>query len=314
MKIKNLVNRAKIISSKEFIKIQGINIFSIERYKQFVFEDLKVVRANFYVLNYYSLISNSQDGLDPISQEYIQFIPPTKKQEVIDQDGFVLVFTDAVFINEPDKIQLLYELEKFSKIRKINSLAIKNRKAQIHLLFQLIEQELQYPYNKIQKQMLSNYLYNILLICKELIQPTNVVLEPSFEIVKRFKNYVHQKIYKNRSIIYYASALNVSVSTLETAFKKHEYITPKAWLSNLIVADMKQKVLSNEYSTKDLALLYGFTDVSNFVKFFKKHFEVTPKQFRQQNRENESSLVMEGKQKTIKKDKNIDNFVSYRSL
>ena len=56
--------------------------------------------------------------------------------------------------------------------------------------------------------------------------------------------------------------------------------TPKRWLINLIVLEIKQKLIYNELPTKELAAGYGFSEVTKFIKFFKKHIGVTPKQFR----------------------------------
>ncbi len=289
--IKIAKNRTETTYPMHLNKIQAIWIYDICDFAQLASQYFTTFRTDFYIMYLYEsgqgMYSFELEDIS-ITARNLVFVPPNTVNQFhkpIDYKGKVMVFTDAIFMDEPARIQFLYELKHFNGIER--SLFLENRYSEIACLFQMIGNELQNPYNGTQKQILSNYLFNILLIRNKLLSPIQTSFDSDFELVKRFKKQVHKEENKNRSIKYYAMALNVSVTTLEKAFKKQELKTPKRWLINLIVLEIKQKLIYNELPTKELAAGYGFSEVTNFIKFFKKHTGVTPKQFRLNQHQNQ---------------------------
>lgn len=291
--IKNTKTRIETVFTVHLNKIQAIWVYDICDFAQLASQDFASFRTDFYMMYLYE----SGQGMYSIELEDISitaknllFISPNTVNQFhkpFDCNGKVLIFTESVFMDEPARIHFLYELKHFNSIENEHALVLQNRYNEIACLFQMIENELQNPYNGTQKQILSNYLFNILLIRNKLLNPIQTLFDSDFELVKRFKKQVHKEENKNQTIKYYATALNVSVITLEKAFKKQELKTPKRWLINLIVLEIKQKLIYNELPTKELAAEYGFSEVTNFIKFFKKHTGFTPKQFRLSQHQNQ---------------------------
>jgi AraC-like DNA-binding protein len=65
---------------------------------------------------------------------------------------------------------------------------------------------------------------------------------------------------------------------------KHDYgISPKAYLSQIKIQKAKELLLMSDLLSREVADALGFRDELYFIRFFKKHTGVTPRQFRQQS-------------------------------
>ncbi|HPD44188.1 MAG TPA: helix-turn-helix domain-containing protein, partial [Dysgonamonadaceae bacterium] len=54
-------------------------------------------------------------------------------------------------------------------------------------------------------------------------------------------------------------------------------------VANQLMIEAKRYLLHTDHSINEIAEIMYFTDSSNFVKFFKKHENVTPVQFREKH-------------------------------
>lgn len=77
-----------------------------------------------------------------------------------------------------------------------------------------------------------------------------------------------------------ASAVHVTVNTLERHFRQHIGISPHEYIRNCRLADA-QAILENGGSVTDAAMASGFSDYSHFIALFKKKHGITPKKFQQ---------------------------------
>jgi|SRR5690554_459113 len=220
-----------------------------------------------------------------IKENHILFVPPqTVHQfyEPVDYNGKVLLFEKSFFINDTVKSSFLDQTEIFNNGGSAVYLSLKNRNENIKNLFKVIEEELERSYTPTRSQILGNYLFNIFLISSELTDfinsPCNQV--NTLQLVNDFKKLVYKEKNKNRPIKHYVNSLNVNGLSLEKAFKKYEQTTPKQWLIHIITLEIKQELRYSRQSISEIAFKYGFSDVSNFTKYFKKHTGITPTEFR----------------------------------
>ncbi|HLW41086.1 MAG TPA: helix-turn-helix transcriptional regulator [Flavobacterium sp.] len=220
-----------------------------------------------------------------IKRNHILFVPPQKVHqfyEPVDYKGKALLFESSVFTDDTVTSSFLYQTTIFNNGGTVVYLSLKNRDESIKNLFKAIQEELEQPFTPTRSQILTNYLFNILLISSELIDPADNPWnqDNKLRLINDFKKLVYKEKNKNKTLKYYTSRLNVNGLSLEKAFKKHEQTTPKKWLIHIIILEIKQELRYSRQSISEIAFKYGFSDVSNFTKYFKKHTGITPTEFR----------------------------------
>ncbi|MCV2404056.1 AraC family transcriptional regulator [Marinomonas sp. C2222] len=81
---------------------------------------------------------------------------------------------------------------------------------------------------------------------------------------------------------WYADQLNMTYKTLNHICKLATELTAKQLIDSHTILEIKRLLLVGNVTTQQLAFDHGFEDVSNFVKYFKKHTHITPSQFKKQ--------------------------------
>ena len=95
-------------------------------------------------------------------------------------------------------------------------------------------------------------------------------------------NYIKQNIHDNKytKISHLASKFNMSQSAISTYFKKNTNISIHQYVTQHKMKLVEYRLRNTEYSIAEIAAHLGYTDESHLTKTFKKHFTVSPKQFR----------------------------------
>ena len=199
-----------------------------------------------------------------------------------DCEGFALIFSETFFGKTTMKSSFLHHTQLFNSIDKIVFFPVEERFEDILNLFQLIIKELGRPYSEIQEQILLNYVFSILLISEELHKYDQVALrvDNDIKILKNFKALYNKELNKRHSLKFFCDKMNLSLNTLERAFKKYENTTPKKWTNKRLVSELQMELNRMDSSISDIAFKFGFSEVTNFTKFFKGQTGITPKQFR----------------------------------
>ena len=82
------------------------------------------------------------------------------------------------------------------------------------------------------------------------------------------------------SVADYAVLLQKSPKTLSNVFSKYNAKTPLKVISERICLEAQRLLFFSNKSISEIGFELGFTDVSHFSKFFKKHYQKTPAAFR----------------------------------
>lgn len=89
----------------------------------------------------------------------------------------------------------------------------------------------------------------------------------------------HQKI-NLRSASEFASQLNIHVNHLNRALKETTLKTTSQVIAERITRESKVLLRHSSWSVADIAYSLGFTEVTHFNNFFKKHVQTSPLKFR----------------------------------
>lgn len=101
-------------------------------------------------------------------------------------------------------------------------------------------------------------------------------------LLKEFNELLSKNLNTSRSVKYYADLLAISSKKLNSITKIHWGITAKEFIEERIIHESKKILLETPDTIKQISYTLGFTEPTNFNKFFKKFTSTTPLQYREQ--------------------------------
>lgn len=203
-----------------------------------------------------------------------------------EQSGFFCVFTPSFFhhfgnlrnyeVFQPNGTPI-FELsdEQTEKIKhiyltmfeEIDSEYVHKYDALRNLVFEILHQTLKMqPAKKIEKQEI-NASHRIAILFLEL-------LERQFPIED-----TRQRIHF-RSASDFAGQLAVHVNHLSRAVKEITQKTPTQIIAERLLQEAKVLLVQTDWNVSEIAFALGFTEVTHFNNFFKKHLDINPTKFR----------------------------------
>lgn len=97
---------------------------------------------------------------------------------------------------------------------------------------------------------------------------------------EQFRTLLEQHYTQSRDAGYYAQALGLTYTKLNELCKSLVQLTAKRFIDLYVVLEVKRLLISTQKSVKEITFQIGFDDVTNFIKYFKRHTGQTPRQFR----------------------------------
>lgn len=203
-----------------------------------------------------------------------------------EQSGFFCVFTPSFFhhfgnlrnyeVFQPNGTPI-FELsdEQTEKIKhiyltmfeEIDSEYVHKYDALRNLVFEILHQTLKMqPAKKIEKQEI-NASHRIAILFLEL-------LERQFPIED-----TRQRVHF-RSASDFAGQLAVHVNHLSRAVKEITQKTPTQIIAERLLQEAKVLLVQTDWNVSEIAFALGFTEVTHFNNFFKKHLDINPTKFR----------------------------------
>jgi AraC family transcriptional regulator, transcriptional activator of pobA len=127
------------------------------------------------------------------------------------------------------------------------------------------------------------YLQTILLRLKLVFDNTTVArttAAPSNPVISKFKKLVGTNYATTTTLAAYAGELKVSVSYLNASCRRHLGQPAGEIIRDRLLLEAKRLLYAGNMQVKEVAYSLGFTDISYFNRFFKKHLGKTPQEFR----------------------------------
>ncbi len=107
---------------------------------------------------------------------------------------------------------------------------------------------------------------------------------PMDRVVQQVKNYLEEHYHEPLTVEELASLFYVSTSYLSHSFKRITGYSIKQYLQLRRLAEARALLYATNDSIAQIAVKSGFSDVNNFIAYFKRQVGVTPNQYRKQQR------------------------------
>lgn len=101
-------------------------------------------------------------------------------------------------------------------------------------------------------------------------------------IYERFCGLLNQDVRVMNQVAYYAAKLHTSPQNLSMACKKNTNLTASEVIAGYIIKEAKRLLFYTSNSISEIAYELGFSDKSNFSKYFKRYTGITPTAFKKQ--------------------------------
>jgi hypothetical protein len=190
--------------------------------------------------------------------------------------GKMILFTESFFtVSELDST-FLYTSEILNPV-SLNK-TVRPDKQLMEILLFLLNKELKQVADSFQIAIAQSYLRIILFEIER-------ILTASFPSVindlgRKFYNSVEQYFRSNRNTKFYVKLLRVNEKTLSREVKALTGKTPKIYIDSRIILEAKRLLSYSNLSVKEIGFELGFDEPTNFNKYFRKHMDMTPVQFR----------------------------------
>lgn len=200
-----------------------------------------------------------------------------------DMFAYYILFTEE-FISDHLPLNNISKLYPFLDYDGIPFIELEDNEAkEIEELFFKIDNEIKR--NEVgRKQAIQLYINLILLSASRSYKKQNLSkkVEPrkDLTLITRFKKLVSQHFLTKRNVSDYATMLAVTPNHLNKISKEQTGKTASSFIEAMLLMESKALLKHSNLAISEIAYKLEFTDPSHFNKFFKKHTNHTPLQFR----------------------------------
>ncbi len=106
-------------------------------------------------------------------------------------------------------------------------------------------------------------------------------IDHSYSLYSEFLSCVEMFYKTQHKSRWYANHLSVSEYVLTSCVRKYGKCSPLSMIIDRIVTEAKRLICQPRFQVKNVAIELGFSDSSNFVKYFKHNVGMTPYQYRE---------------------------------
>ena len=202
-----------------------------------------------------------------------------------DIDGKILLFTDTFFCKTASDSKFLRSNILFNDLFSVSQIQIQDETLPFAHLLQLMETELQNPKDLLQGDILKNLLHNFLLLAERERRKQNFVAVKhgaDLDYLILFKDLLEADYQQFRQVGYYAEKLTVTEKRLNQATSAILDKSPKQIIDERVMLEAKRLLAHTNDSVKEIGFDLGFDEPTNFIKYFRKHAQSTPVEFREQ--------------------------------
>lgn len=200
--------------------------------------------------------------------------------------GKAILFTDNFFCRTETDTKFLRSTILFNDLFSVSQVQIQKQSKLFEDLLQQMMDELQNSKDNSQADILQNLLHNFLLHSERERRQQNfteIKKGADLDYVMLFKDIIETDFKYQKQVKYYAKQIIITEKRLNQATTKILGKSPKELIDDRVLLEAKRILAHTTESVKEIAYYLGFEEPTNFIKYFKKHSELTPIEFREKN-------------------------------
>ncbi len=109
------------------------------------------------------------------------------------------------------------------------------------------------------------------------IDETCAKIPPKYKKLQPALSEVGERPYENQTVSYYAELCGMSEANFRRLFREYTGMSPIEYRNDIRLTHAKNKLQSGEYNVSETAYETGFTNLSFFIRLYKKKYGYTPK-------------------------------------
>lgn len=205
-----------------------------------------------------------------------------------DYKGILLHFNEAFLVQKESETDFFLKCNLFNNpYQQPFCIVAKETKTLLTEYILQIEREFENADEFGKEELLRAYLKSFLIQIQRIKQTCEktknnvpfVLDEKRIQLIK-FINLIDENYLKGFSVSEYARLLMISSRTLSDLTNQLLNKTPSLMIQERIILEAKRLLLHSELNVNQIGYRLGFDDPSYFVKYFKKHTNVSPSEFR----------------------------------
>jgi len=224
-----------------------------------------------------------------IKSHSIHFLTPGQVHRISREEnyhGFLLVFSREFYSLGIQDEDLLMTLPFFNNNSSEPLLNLDEEEfAELHDIIEHLRRDYKRD-SEIREDVLRSYLHIFLLKCRYFFNQkyldSNVINNPGFAKVNKFRKLVEQNFTKIHLVKEYADLLFETPAQLNKVVKSITGENASEFIIKRIVLEAKRLLIYTGLSNKEIAFKMNYDDPSYFSRLFRKKVGVSPSQFRAQ--------------------------------
>ena len=201
-----------------------------------------------------------------------------------DVKGYLLVFAEEFIISHLNRMEALRSINLFNDSLGFPKIEFKDKEDFNDFLVLIKHLELEYNIKDTFSIGITRSVLHIVITKLFRIKAKQghfVERKKYMNQFLEFQKLVEEDCFKSKKVKYYAEKMAVSTKTLNNIVNNVINGTAKSFIDERTIMQIKRLLISTDQSIKEIAYITGFSDPTNFFKYFKKFTGQSPEVFRQ---------------------------------
>ncbi|ADB40875.1 helix-turn-helix transcriptional regulator [Spirosoma linguale] len=198
-------------------------------------------------------------------------------------DGWVLLFTDAFFNQNPLDAQFLRHTILFRSLVDVPLVQLDQLETDLIPILHQLQNEYAQPDDGLHLAILKNLLHNLLMLADREHRKQGASESrkgPHLDYTLAFTELLEKQFINHQSVRQYAKQLGITERRLQQATAEAVGKTPKQLIDERLLLEAKRLLVHTNQSIKEIAFTLGFEEPTHFSRLFRHHLAQTPAQFR----------------------------------
>ncbi len=198
-------------------------------------------------------------------------------------DGSMLLFTDDFLEHYLEKLEAVKTLLLFNELLGKPLIQLdKSEIKEVSNLFERIQNEYFDVNDAYSLEIIRSELHILITKLYRIKANKNLVIDKKQYLNEfvDFQNSIEKNVRSTITVNDYSQMMGMSTKKLNKITKSIINKTAKEFIDEICIKQIKRLLINTNKSIKEIAFISGFKETTNFYKYFKRHTQSTPEQFR----------------------------------